>query len=498
MLRARLRRVAALVRAGDLRAARTLCERVCRDYPASSAAHNNLGVVAEALGNYPDAEACFETAVALAPGDDRLHFNLGNVRILRNDLEGAEAAYARALHLNPRAVDALNNLGIIRQYQYRPRGAARCFRQAIAIDPRFPVAPTNLANLAREARRFPAALAEYRDVIRRFPRYGPAHLGLGVLYLQLKDYERGWPEYEWRFWSEQMQRRTSPGRDWDGSDLAGRTILVRAEQAIGDQVMFASIVPDVLRDARRVIVECDDRLVPLFARSFPGATVVADPYSHAPTPDRFSTPEVRAWFGTLALHYRRSPAMFPRHDGFLAASPALVSKWKRRMRALGPTLKVGISWKGGSEPYNRALRSIPLPNWSALLGTPGVTFVNLQYGPTDADIQSVARSRIHDWPDANPLRDLDNFAAQIVALDVVLSIDNTTVHVAGALGQRVWTMVPYGATWRWPPGETASLWYPSMRVFQQPLPGEWSPVLQAVTMELGRLAMAHTAGARIR
>jgi tetratricopeptide (TPR) repeat protein len=488
------KRVNALLRAGKLRMARSVCARACRDRPKSAAAHNNLGVVTEALHDYATAERCYRRGIALRPADDRLHINLGNVCILQHDLDGAEAAYREALRLNPAAVDALNNLGIIRQYRYRFRAAAECFRRAATLDPAFPVAPTNLANLSREKRRFPAALAAYRRVLRRFPRYGPAHLGLGVLHLQQGDYERGWPEYEWRFWSEDMRRRSSPGRDWDGANLSGRCLLVRAEQAIGDQVMFASIVPDALRDAGHVIVECDDRLVPLFARSFPAADVVADPYAASARHSNTPRPDVRAWFGTLALHYRRSAAMFPRHEGFLVASPTLVMKWRRRLAALGPGLKVGISWKGGAEPYSQALRSIPLAEWSPILATPGVTFVNLQYGTSRADLRTVAPVRILDWPDADPLRDLDNFAAQIAALDLVISIDNSTVHVAGALGKRVWTMLPYSATWRWPPGRTDSVWYPSMRVFQQPGPGDWAPVLHAVALELSRLPGAGTGG----
>jgi tetratricopeptide (TPR) repeat protein len=487
-----LRRVAALVRAGDFPRARRLCARICLERPESSTAHNNLGVIQEALGDFGAAAACYGAAVALAPTDDRLHFNLGNVQIRLGDLDSAEAAFSRALDLNPQAVDALNNLGIIRQYQRRGDAAVCCFRAAIAIDPLFPVAPTNLANLAREERRFPAAISAYRDVIRQFPGYGPAHLGLGVLYLQLGDYEHGWPEYEWRFWSERIEpRRSSPGRDWDGSNLRGRTILVRAEQAIGDQIMFASILPELLRDAGHVIVECDRRLVPIFARSFPAAEVVAYPYRAWRKRPRSSWPEVRAWMGTLPVFYRRRADMFPHHHGFLVAAPALVAKWKRRMRSLGTRLKVGISWSGGSEPYSAALRSIPLTDWSSLLATPGVAFVNLQYGPAKSDARDVGSARVYDWADADPVRDLENFAAEIAALDLVVSIDNSTVHMAGALSQRVWAMVPYSATWRWPPGKADNLWFPSVRVFEQPDPGDWDAVLRVVKTELVKLASTH-------
>jgi tetratricopeptide (TPR) repeat protein len=483
-----VRRVEALVRAGRLRAARRLAAETCRAHPRSAAAHNGLGFVDERLGRHAAAASSYERALAIAPADDRLHFNLGNARVLMGKLDEAETAFARALALNPRAVDVLNNLGIIRQYQRRPADAARFYRRAIAIDSRFPVARANLANLAREARRFPAAIAAFRRVLRRFPDYGPAHLGLAVVYLQIADFARGWPEYEWRFWSDMARRRSSPGADWDGSPLAGRSILLRAEQALGDQILFASIVPDVLADAGRVTIECDERLVSLFTRSFAAAEVVAFPYRRWRGRPRSSWPDVRAWLGTLPMYYRRSAATFPAHRGFLVPSSALVARWRRRMRALGPALTVGISWKGGSEPYSRALRSLPIAEWSPLLRTPGVAFVNLQYGPARAEAREVAPiARVHDWPDADPVRDLDGFAAEVAALDLVISIDNTTVHMAGAVGQRVWTLVPYSATWRWAPGRTDNLWFPSMRVFQQRRPGEWGPVLAEIGTELSRL-----------
>jgi Flp pilus assembly protein TadD len=458
-------------------------------------AHNNLAVVEERLGRHAAAAASYERAVSLSPSDERLYVNLGNARVRMGDLDGGEATYCRALELNPRRVEALSNLGIIRQYGRRPGEAARLFRRAIAVDPQYPVPHVNLANLAREARRFPAAIAAFRRVIRQFPAYGPAHLGLGVVHLQLCDFERGWAEYEWRFWSEQVTgTRSSPGADWDGSPLAGRSILLRAEQAIGDQILFASIVPEVLGDAARVLIECDKRLVPLFTRSFPAADVLAFPYRGWRTRPRRSWPDVRAWLGTLPLHYRRSSAAFPRHNGFLTPDPGLVAKWTRRMQALGPALKVGISWAGGSEPYSRALRSIPLADWSPLLATPGVAFVNLQYGPARSDARHTP-VRVHDWPDADPVRDLDDFAAEIAALDLVVSIDNSTVHMAGALGQRVWTLVPYSATWRWPPGRQDSLWFPSMRVFQQRQPREWGLVLARVKTMLAREARARARSA---
>ncbi len=163
-------------------------------------------------------------------------------------------------------------------------------------------------------------------------------------------------------------------------------------------------------------------------------------------------------------------------------------KWHERFAELGNGLKVGISWRGGRKPGVRRSRSTTLDQWIPVLRTPGVQFINLQYGECRQELATCPEQHgisIHDWDDADPVADLDDFAAQIAALDLVISIDNATVHMSGALGVPVWTLLPFAADYRWMTGTDTSPWYPSMTLFRQPEPRDWKTVFDRVVCELG-------------
>jgi ADP-heptose:LPS heptosyltransferase len=173
------------------------------------------------------------------------------------------------------------------------------------------------------------------------------------------------------------------------------------------------------------------------------------------------------------------------------ADPAQVGEWRRRFDALGAGVKVGMSWRGGVDPINRARRSIPLSAWAPVLSVPGAHFVSLQYGDLGEEIEQVRTQtavHIHTWRDANPLLDLDFFAAQIAALDLVISVDNTTVHMAGALGIPVWALLPWIPDWRWKMAGTNTLWYPSVQLFRQGEAGNWVTVVEQVRTLLAEYA----------
>jgi ADP-heptose:LPS heptosyltransferase len=172
---------------------------------------------------------------------------------------------------------------------------------------------------------------------------------------------------------------------------------------------------------------------------------------------------------------------------YLFAEPSLLEKWRERMNGLGPGLKVGISWRGGAEANVRRARSTTLDQWRGVLAVPGARFVSLQYGDTQSELDACYRGtgiEISDWEDADPLGDLDEFAAQIAALDLVVSVDNSTVHIAGALGLPVWTLLPFASDWRWLHGREDSVWYPTMRLFRQTAPRNWNDVFKSVVAKL--------------
>jgi hypothetical protein len=256
--------------------------------------------------------------------------------------------------------------------------------------------------------------------------------------------------------------------------------LVLAEQGIGDQVMFASCLPDLLKGAGASFVECDSRLVPLFARSFPQIHAIASPADPAALPP-VGYCDVIEYLGTLPRFLRRRIDDFPQAAGYLVPDPNLVAKWRSSLARLGGALKVGISWSGGKDAETRRRRSIPLELWRPLFQVSGVQFVNIQHGWAAAEATK-ANERfgipLDDGSDCNPLQNLDDFAAKLAALDLILTVDNSTAHLAAAIGKPVWTLLPFAADWRWMLDRENTPWYPSMRLLRCRAADDWSELLQ--------------------
>jgi tetratricopeptide (TPR) repeat protein/SAM-dependent methyltransferase len=417
-------------------------------------AWNNLGSAYTALEKYEEAIACYESALQIDAANAKAHFNLGNVYKDIGQPSEASACYRRALYVEPELAEAHINLGVVLQQQGR----------------------------------LEEALASHDRAVELLPDDAEAHFHRAGTLLLKGDFTRGWDEYEWR-WRYDLTPRKFMAPGWNGSDLSEHTILVHGEQGVGDEIFFASCVPDVLAVARRCLVECDPRLVPLFARSFPLAEVVARPLTNEEVEAARVTVQCPA--GSLPRFLRRTVADFPKRLRYLAACPNLRRQWSCRLAELGHGLKIGVSWRGGGKAIQHRRRSTDLALWKPAFAVPGVKFVNLQYGSTPQELQEAAAALsapLHHWPDLDPLKDLDAFAAQIAELDLVISVDNATVHMAGALGVPVWNLLPFAPTWRWRLGTDQTLWYPSMRLVRQATFGDWNPVFEAVAAQLKLLA----------
>jgi hypothetical protein len=315
-----------------------------------------------------------------------------------------------------------------------------------------------------------------------------AHWTLATLDLSAGKYATGWEHYEYRLKRHDayVRRRNLPW--WrSGTETAG-PLLVLAEQGLGDEIMFSSCFGDLLEQQPECLIECDARLGPLFTRSFPGARILAtrDAAGRAPPEAHGAVAEIAA--GSLPLHFRRRSEDFPRHQGYLRAAPERVAYWRQRLASLGPGLKVGVSWVGGSMKTRRALRSLGLAQLAPVLGSGGANFVSLQYTPCEADIASFAGTTgiaVHHWPDA--LADYDETAALVSALDLVISVTTSIVHLAGALGKTAWVMVPTVAEWRYARAGSSMPWYPSVRLYRQVVLGDWGPVVEAIRSDLQAL-----------
>ena len=437
-----------------------------------------LGLCLEKRERFEEAAQCLESAATLAPERVDILCSLG--RIAANDDPAAGQAWCeRALQIDADNTAAWNTLGNIHEGQSQHAEAEDCFRSALTIDPEDAIACYNLGNLYKDQWRLEDALDHYDRAIELKPDFQQAHLNRGVVLkyegrledaveaysqplafdpdnvelrfhrslarLMQGDFARGWDEYETR-WDYDAEPRDFRQSVWDGTSLRDRTLLVYGEQGIGDEILFAACLPEVVSQTRGCVVECDARLVPIFSRSFPLATIVAKGDTEPDTQSLIDGCDVQIAAGSLPRYYRREASDFPHRRRFLAADPGLTRRWRVRLDQLGPGLKIGISWRGGNKPTIQRRRSTRLDDWRPLLELPGVHFVNLQYGdcrPELDDLRDRTGVVIHHWDDVNPLKDMNGFAAQIAALDLVISIDNSTVHMAGALGVPVFTLLPF-------------------------------------------------------
>lgn len=473
-----------LQKQGRLEEAEQACRHALSIEPGYAMAHNNLGTILHALGKLTEAEQACRRAVEIAPNLAMAHNNLGAVLRGLSRLEESEQALYRALSLAPDHAGTLDNLAVTLKEEGRLEEARSVSVRALAIDPASAKAYSNLGVINMGMGLFEEAAEAFRQALAICPDHGEAQWNLALLTLQKGDFKTGWKLYEWRFKTRKDPHGQLRVPRYDGSDLKGKTIFVYAEQGIGEELMFSSCLCDINGQADGCILECDGRLVPLFSRSFPSILVIP-----ATERDDADLPyaDFKLPLGSLPYYYRNSRDDFKGCGPWLAPNQDAVQKWQGRYDALGDGVKVGIAWRGGVKQELNRQRSTSLNQWREVFAIPGVHFINLQYGDCSSEIRELHEqcgTRIHSWEDADQLRDLDDFAAQVAALDLVISIDNTTVHMAGALGRPVWCLVPHVPDWRWMLDRDDSPWYPTMRLFRQKGRHDWEGVFRDAALGL--------------
>ena len=453
--------------------------------PGFADAHHNLGMTLAKLGHLSEAITRFRSAIALGPDRADGHIGLSGALAMTRDYGAAERAARAALERAPDSVEAYKALAAALQGQGRIAAAAETLRQAIEQAPEPRDLHTLYGNMLEELGETAAAEAAYRGAVALDPGYVVGHVNLAALLLLTGRYDEGWLEYDWHWRREGQTRRPFPQRRWTGEAMAGRTILAWADEGVGDEILFASQFAALSARAAKVVVECDARLVDMFARAFPDLEIVA----RANPPDaRLLQPDIglQAPFSDLPRRLGVDLAAAPPPKApYLRALPELAAACRSRYRARGGGLIVGIAWASGN--VKRPERNAPLALWDPILGLPGLTFVSLQYGgeaTTIADVRRRLGVDIHVDPAVDQMASLEQFAAQVDAMDIVVSISNTTVHMAGALGKPVWTMLPFVADWRYQKDRGDTPWYPAMRLFRQTKARQWQDVIARVAAEL--------------
>lgn len=450
----------ALLQKGDSVGAVMAFQSILIQDPTCALAWNNRGLALMQLGHPFDGILNIERAIDLEPQSAEYHSNKGAALFNMDEMELALESYTKA----------------------------------ISIRPKFPEALMNIGNLLRFNGRYSEAINYYQDSIAARPEYVEAHLGLSFSQLSSGDYLNGWKEFEWRWKTNQMVPRGLKIPEWNGEPLDGKTILIYGEQGFGDSLQFMRYAPFLksrqsTSGAPTVYVEVRAPLARIMKSLNWNGYGVDGIYSFGEELPKgidyavavMSLPRI---LGTTVDNIPNKP--------YLTADKHRAAVWDDKLSHLPPGLKVGICWAGMSRPGHPEAanidkrRSTSLDTFAPVALVPGVSWVSLQKGPPSSQVNQPPRGMtIGDWTEE--LDDFYDTAALIDRLDLVISVDTAVVHLAAALGKPTWLLSRWDGCWRWLGQREDSPWYPSLRQFSQPAPGDWKSLMQTVAIELNRL-----------
>jgi tetratricopeptide (TPR) repeat protein len=448
--------------------------------PSLAMAQNNLGLALGDREEWPLAAEAFRAAIELQPDCAPFHSNLGNVLKEAGDLDAAVAELERAVELDPASPESHNNLGVALAAQDRADEAIASYLRAVQLNPRYGDAFSNLGNALFTTGDYDRAVKVCRTAVSLAPDSPAAHWNLAVALLRTGNFEAGWPEHEWRLRTKlKFPVRPFPQPQWRGEPLAGRTIFLHAEQGFGDGIQYVRYVKLVAERGGRIILECHPELRRLF-EGFPGTEQVLA--RGEPLPDF----DLHCPLASLPFACRTRLETIPADVPYLSAQPDLARAWTTK---LGPAKRprVGIVWAGNPTHPNDRVRSVALKQL-APLARANVEFHSLQKAPSPAAqaFDPAVGLRVIDHH--RELTDYIETAALISCCDLVIAVDTSVAHLAGALGATTWVLIPFVADCRWLVGRDDSPWYPTMRLFRQLRRDRWDDAIDAMAHELARWA----------
>jgi tetratricopeptide (TPR) repeat protein len=458
--------------------------------PGYAVAWSNRGNVLKDLRRWSDALASYDRAIARNPQLAEAHSNRGAVLKELNRLDEALASYDAALAQCPTLAEAHSNRGIVLAALGHFDAALASYDRALSLRPSYAQAHSNRGMLLHELGHLATALASYDCALAFEPNLPQARYNRSMTQLAMGDFTNGWVEHEWRWLTPDSERGRFEQAPWLGAEtIAGKVVLLHAEQGLGDALQFCRYAKRVADLGATVILESPSGLARLMA-SLEGLTQVVA--RGAPLP-RF---DYHCPLMSLPLAFHTTLATIPAEVPYLRCSSDQVAAWEDRLGSR-TRLRVGLVWSGGFRPERPATwpvnqrRNIPLVRFAALKH-PSIDFYSLQKGqPAESELDALAAS---NWPGptiinhTRELRDFSDTAAFIQNLDLVISVDTSTAHLAGALGKPIWILNRFDSCWRWLRDRADTPWYPTARLYRQATPGDWDGVIQRVARDLAQLA----------
>jgi tetratricopeptide (TPR) repeat protein len=509
-----------LAEQGELDLAINQCEEFCQRFPDDGRYAIDLSRFYRANGDPQSGLDVLQAYLSRHSDDLDIVTELACALAREGEYKQAFPLAKRALESRPDDVRALNCMAELRIEQSRFAKAGELLEKAFAIEPSIEARGRLAANLLNRCH-YERALEHVQKMLEERPSvagdvagiqiYALTNLGRhdealplveraiqenphdpnrrfprATIHLLNERFAQGWDDYAYRNLASTKHLRMLPFPQWAGEPLEGKTILLLADQGLGDQVMFASCLPDLLAlRPGRTVVEVNARVAKTIARSFPTCEVIPTKQDNAfEWVPELGQIDYFAPIGDLPQRFRRERSDFPDHRGYLQPDPIRTAYWREQLFALGPKPKIGVSWRGGSEVTRRVLRTMDVTQLLPLTQACDADWVCLQYGDVTEDLAKARDGglNLRYWPES--IKDLDEFSALISALDLVVTVCNTTVHYAGALARPVWVMAPRIPEWRYGLHSTVMPWYPTSTMFRQAVDGDWASTLDVVARRL--------------
>jgi len=466
-------------------AAEAIYAQLAQACPNEAGIHHVHSLVLMELRRWEAASRKIEQSIRLEPENPSFHRTRGDILSHAGQPEAARSSYLQALDLMPTDADTLINLGSLMHSLGALDQALQCYRKALSVAPANIKVLNNIGKTMHDLGEPRQAVEWYDKALNFAPDYAESRFNRSVALLALGDYARGWVEYEWRF-KRRAARRAYPhtlnSPRWDGSEYSGKRLLVHCEQGLGDVIQFCRYLPAVKRLGGTLLMDIHEPLLPLVKRMgvvdeiYPFRAAHPVPAGHDCHIPLMSLPKV---FNTVA-------STIPDEMPYLVPATQKVSRWGNDIGE-ADGLRVGIVWRGSSiDPH----RNYDLKHLDRLMADAGIRFFSLQKEITPVEENFMARypNLVHL---GDRLDDFDDTAAIIHHMDLIISVDTAVAHLAGAMGKRVWILLPHGADWRWMTHGERSPWYPSARLFRQEARNDWSSLTHRLRGELRQFAVVH-------
>jgi len=475
---------------GDLILAISSAKKALEKESINEKAYIALATSLSSANQTKEAEHVFKEALVHFPNSPRLLSNYSAMLQSSNNsaaLDLAESYARQALAIYPDYLAGLNNFANIKIKKREFNEAKSTLDKILALDPNFVDAHINLGYLQHNMGNFELALSHFDNAIKLNPKNSTVLWYRSFTKLITGDYQTAWEDYEYGLLVGDRDITPYELPSFNSAMLNNDALLVTAEQGVGDQIMFSSCIVDLKKVTKNIIIECDSRLVPLYKRSFGIEAFPTNSLTNTDLVKKYSNLTQQIPIGSLPRIFRTERSRFHTPVPYLSIDTDSQKAWQQKYDDLGQRPKIGLSWRAGVIPSDSKLRSLSLTMLNDILKKGDSDFISLQYGNVTAEIREYETDhgiKIHDWIQSDSLKELDDFAAQISALDCVISVGNTNVHLAGSLNIPTFCLIPYVPSWRWLFEEKQSVWYDSVKIYRQSKNGSWDKALQELKKDL--------------